>query len=201
MKNKKLILSIIFLIIFLVCFWIIYYNFYKSGNNNFKKLENRTVKEIINNYKSYYAEEKVTIISNKTENVYEAKEYVDEEKSYLESLDGKFKIENKDGIIRISNFNNINTKEYKIENKYNNNLFFITSIKNIESLIKDDASKIQINEDENIVIIKFKDTYGIRKEIYYDKTKKILIKMNILNDVQNIKICIEYKYIELKNNK
>ena len=186
MKNKKLILSIIFLIIFFICFWIIYYNFYKSGNNSFKKLENRTVEEIINNYKSYYAEEKVTVISNKTENIYEAKEYVDEDESYLESLDGKLKIENKDGIIRISNFNNINTKEYKFECKYNNNLFFITAIKNIESLIKDDVSKVQIDEEENIVIIKFKDTYGIRKEIYYDKFKKIPIEMKILNDVQNI---------------
>lgn len=201
MKSKKVFFCSIIVIIFLICFFIIYYNFCKTGNNNHKKFENRTVEEIINNIQNYYAEVEIEVTSNKTVNVYDAKEYVNNNESVFETIDGKIKITNKDGKIIIDNKNYINTKEYKIKDEFNNDLFLITAIKELEEICSIDESKIEISDTENLCKLKFKNTYGIEKEISYNKIQKIPISIEIRNDVQSIKICIKYKYIELNSKK
>ena len=188
------------LIIFII-FYIINYNFSKSGNNNHKKFKNRIINEIVNSVQNYYAEIELEIISNKTVNTYIAKESYIEGKSKFETLDGKLLIENKDNKIIIYNGKNINTKEYKIENKLNNNLFLIVAIKEIEELCSTNEKNVIVekeNKNNNIEKISYINTYGVKKELYYDVEKKIFEKMKIRYDVQNIDVCIRYKYIEFK---
>lgn len=209
---KFCLIFFVVLIIFII-FCIINYNFSKSGNNNHKKIENRTINEIVNSVQNYYAETKVEITSNKTVNTYIAKESCIDENSKFETLDGKLLIENKDNKIIIYNGNNINTKEYKIENKLNNNLFLIVAIKEIEELCSINENNVKVEkvkekenknknrrefENNNVEKISYINTYGAKKELYYDVEKKTFEKMKIRYDVQNIDICIRYKYIEFK---
>ena len=197
----KFCLIIFTVLIIFIIFYIINYNFSKSGNNNHKKFENRIINEIVNSVQNYYAEIELEIISNKTVNTYIAKESYIEGKSKFETLDGKLLIENKDNKIIIYNGKNINTKEYKIENKLNNNLFLIVAIKEIEKLCSTNEKYVIVekeNENKNIEKISYINTYGVKKELYYDAEKKIFEKMKIRYDVQNIDVCIRYKYIEFK---
>lgn len=201
----KFCLIIFTVLIIFIIFYIINYNFSKSGNNNHKKFENRIINEIVNSVQNYYAEIELEIISNKTVNTYIAKESYTAGKSKFETLDGKLLIENKDNKIIIYNGKNINTKEYKIENKLNNNLFLIVAIKEIEELCSTNENKVKVEKvkeenknNNNIEKISYINTYGVKKELYYDVEKKIFEKMKIRYDVQNIDVCIRYKYIEFK---
>lgn len=190
MNNKKVIFCIV---IFFVCFLIIYYIFYKSGNNKVKKFENRTIEEIFGDFDSYSADVRIEVKSNKTINYYDVKEIVKNGESEIDFEDGKLKIINKDGKIIINTKENNHEKNYKIREVFNNNLFLNVAIEELKGI-----ENINIEEKVEEYIIKYKNTYGINKEIYIDKESNLPKKMYILNDVQKIEICIEYKYIEIK---
>lgn len=213
-RNCKYEVSFIIIVFVIIVFIFIInlifnYNFLKFGNNNHKKIKNRTIEELIKNTKEYSAESIVRIKSNKTENCYNVKEYVNDDISKYEVIDGNLIVENKDEKIIIkSKIDLTNEKIFKIKDKFNNNLFLSSFINDLEIIIENEDKNIEnefknikIEETENEIVLKIKNTYGIKKILYIKKKENNefkIVRLEILDDVQNIDICIEYKYIELK---
>ena len=198
MKKKMLIVGIFCLIIF----FIFYYKNFINGNNISIKNKDKIVDYILNNISEYEAELEVTVISNKTENIYNIKQKVDGNKSIQEvinpdSIKGLI-IELENSNLKVSN-TELNLE--KIYNNYdvvlNNSLFLNVFIEDY----KNNISKEYKKNEEIILETKLNNnsnTYIKYKELHIDTKTGKPIKLEIKDHAKNTRIRIIYNNIEIK---
>ena len=189
MKSKYIIFFIL-----LMFFFIIIYIFDKSGNNIIRQ---QTIIEKILNVENYNAKAKVTVIGNKTTNIYyiEFEENIKDGYSFerVNDCDNEelFTIESKKNKLTIKNSILDLSKIYENYEQLSKNNFFLSNF----------ISKADFNnylEKENEIIIKTNDGSSLHNQkLYINKEKNKIEKLEILDDEQRIKIIIEYINLEI----
>lgn len=199
MKNKKFLISFVFICSLIFC--ICYYNFFISGNN-INRSKEQIVEEKLNEFNNYEANIEVTVKSNKNENKYEMKQVVNNEYSKQEIISPEniknMTIELEKNKLKILN-SNLNMEKIYENYDYilNNSLFLNTfssefSINNHEIYEEDEKIVIEIKLPNNSnTYIKYKYLYLNAKSY---KPEKLIIK----DITKNPYISILYKDIEIK---
>lgn len=203
MKNKKIIGLIIIAILIIIIFIIKNnYNFSKTGNNIINKSADE-VKEYILNIESYEAIARITIKSNKNENIYLVKQKYNKDcnlykQEILEpsSIAGTLFIY--DGAnLRIENTKLNLNKIYENYNYIESNELSIIAF--VEDYKENEKSKL-IEKDEKIILetgVKNSNKYITNKRLYIDKSQGKIEAMEINDITQNVRIYILYNEIEI----
>lgn len=187
MKPKYICLFFLLIIIFFIIF---IYNFSRNGNN----INRKSNEEIVNCFicmKNYKIKAKFIVFSNKTVNEYELElnENLNEKFSEIKiwNKDASLLIQSKDDTVLLRNEKLKLEKEYSKEDSLMDNYLFFNNM-NIGCIYTKD----------NKIVVEDKSTKIHNRKLYIDKERKMLDKMEIIDDEQNIKAIIEYKELELK---
>ena len=194
MKNKKIIIIIFAIILLILIIFLIKNNYKisKKGNNISNKSADE-IKQYILNIESYQAVAKITIKSNKNENIYIAKQqYNKNDNVYKQEILEPFNIAGIQFIYDGTNLRVENTKLnlnkiYKNYKYIGSNELSLTSF--IENYQQDEDAKCT---EENGTII-----YIASKKLYINKQQGKIEKMEINDITQNIQIYILYNEIEI----
>lgn len=198
MKKMLLFLGILCLILFL----FFYYKTYKNGNNITSKTQEEFIDYILNDMKEYKADIDVTVISNKTENVYKIIQEETLEKSMQEIISPEnikgMKVELQGRNLKIINANLNLEKVYSdYEPIINNSLFLSVFVNEYKS----NTSKNYELEDEIILEVTLdntNNTYAKYKELHINKDTKKIEKLIIKDNAKKVRVSIKYNYIEIK---
>lgn len=193
--------AIVFVIILLIFFVILYYITLNFGNNIVIKDENEIVDYVLNNIKEYEAEIEVTVNSNKTQNIYKMKQYVEGNYSSLEVISsGKInglKIELKNGNLNIKN------TDLKLDKIYENYEPIMKNALFLDTFISDfklgNSTTYQENEQMIFETENYSNnSYNVYKKLYVDMENMKPVKLEIKDNTKNNTICIIYNNIEIK---
>ncbi len=190
----------IFVLICMIIFSIFTYILLQTGNNKNRNKEKR-IDDILEKYLNYEAEVTVTIFSNKTENIYEMRQVVNQDNSrfYMvkpENLSGIIVEQNKNSLKITNSLLNVEKTYENIPNLLNNYLFLNTFI----CEYKEELSNVEIKDDEIIVLVKLdknQNTYVKYKELYINAKTKEPIKMLIKDDAKKLIASIIYNNIKI----
>lgn len=198
MKNKKFVF--VFAIICILVFLFIYYIFSIFGNNRNRSKE-EIVEKLLNSICNYEATITVEVTSNKTKNVYEMYQVVENDNSKLivkspeEIKDLTMEIEN--GTLKIKNTKQNMEKVYEeYEAIINNNLF-------LDTFSKEAVENELISYEENgELILELKlnnsNTYTQYKELHFDLELMAPKELQIKDNTKKINIRIIYNDIKIK---
>ena len=204
MKNKKIILIIAIVLAILITILIIFKN---NSAKNLKVGNNSSSQEIVDyilNLNSYEAEIEVEVNSNKTTNKYVIKQkYSSNGSSSQEIIEPKeiqgLRIEKENNKITLENSKlNLSTTYENYEYLSDNCMDLISFVENYKQ-----DEKANYEEKNNQIIMKVKDS-GENKKIsnkilYIDKKTAKPTKMEVIDDNQNITICIIYKEVNVNS--
>lgn len=198
MKKILLFLGILCLIVFL----FFYYKSCKNGNNITSKTQEEFIDYILNNMKEYNAEIEVTVISNKTENLYKIKQEENPEKSVQEIISP----ENISGmIIQLQGTNlKISNSSLNLEKIYDNYEPIINNSLFLSGFINDYKNNKSRNyevEEELILEVELDNTtntYAKYKELHINKNTKKIEKLIIKDNAKKVRVSIKYNDIEIK---
>ena len=198
MRKMLLFLGVLCLIVF--CF--LTYKTFKFGNNISNKNEEEFIEYFLNDIKSYTANIKVVVYSNKTEKEYEIRQLVEGNKSIQEIINpdniNGMKFELEGNTLKISNtLLNIEKIYEQYENILNNSLFLNVFIKEYKE------NKSRIYEENNEIILETKiensiNTYAKYKELHINKNDRKITSLIIKDNNQKTRINIKYNDIEIK---
>jgi hypothetical protein len=197
MKNKIIIISVIFIIITILILTFTY-NFIKNGHTNINKSEEEIVDKILN-ITSYNAKLEVEIETNKNKTKYVMKQSVNNNACEQEILEPSniagviTKYDGKD--LKITNtqlelttlFENYN---YVVENNLWLNSF-------IEEFKKSENNEVENKNDEIILTIKGDNKYSAIKKLYIDKKTEKPTKLTIQDINKKVLIYILYSELEI----
>ena len=186
---KKLIFFVIILLLILI---FLYYNTSIFGNNIIVKDENKVAKACLDSFYHYEADIEVTIKSNKTTNIYEMKQRVEDGYSSFEvTSSGRIhglKVEFEGKTLTLKNTSLRLDKIYEnYEGIMRNSLF----LNNFADEFKSTNSTTY--KENNIFIF---ETDNGKKKLYVSSKTLKPEKMEIKDDAKNLIICIIYKRIE-----
>ena len=204
MKNKKIFLIITIVLAILITILIIFKN---NSAKNLKVGNNSSSQEIVDyilNLNSYEAEIEVEVNSNKTTNKYVIKQkYSSNGSSSQEIIEPKeiqgLRIEKENNKITLENSKlNLSTTYENYEYLSDNCMDLISFVENYK---QNETSNYE--EKNNQIIMKVKDS-GENKKIsnkilYIDKKTAEPTKMEVIDDNQNITICIIYKEVNVNS--
>ncbi len=194
-KLKKI---VFFVFLFVMIFGIFYYKNFLFGNNIIKNRSDN-VEDILNEMKNYCADVSVTVTSNKTENLYDMYQEVQDEYS-MQELKDEVKIEINGSCLRVSNTSLGLEKVYEnYSNLMNNSLFLNCFVNDYQNEMN--KSNCYEKNGEMIYEVKLSNSYNTYikyKKLYVDSKTKLPTKLEVKDDTQNKKICIVYNNIELK---
>lgn len=202
MKNKKLIIILIFIVIFLVIISFIFLA------KNFKKGNNKTSQEIVENIlniDSYTAEIMVTVNSNKNSNKYVLKQ---EFKSPSTCVQEVIEPENIKGMKIKNDGTNLSVENTKLNLNtiYENYQYLNNNALDLQNFIEDYKNNENSNyeeKDEQIIMkveIKNSDNKYIRNKILHIDTNTGLPTTLEVNDINNkTTVYILYNNIVLNN--
>lgn len=204
MKNKKIIIIIFAIILLILIIFLIKNNYKisKKGNNISNKSADE-IKQYILNIESYQAVAKITIKSNKNENIYIAKQqYNKNDNVYKQEILEPFNIAGIQFIYDGTNLRVENTKLnlnkiYKNYKYIGSNELSLTSF--IENYQQDEDAKCT-EENGTIILevnVKKPNKYIASKKLYINKQQEKIEKMEINDITQNIQIYILYNEIEI----
>ncbi len=199
MNLRKLLF--IFVLICIIFFLIFYYIFCILGNNKSRNQE-EIVDSITNDFQTYEADIEVTVISNKTENVYEMKQKVTRQTSTQEILSPEnvkgLKIELESNHLRISNAKLNVEKIYQDYGAILNNAMFLNVF------VEDYHNHVSNSYEENGEIIletileDNTNTYAKYKELHLDKKSGKPKKLIMKDNTQKTRISIKYNDIQIQ---
>lgn len=204
-KKKVIYITLLIIIMLIISFFVIKNNYknIKLGNNIIVQNPDSIVNNILN-IKSYEANVTVKVISNKNENTYELEQKNIKEKEYLQIVRKPPEIEGMEIIFRNNKLEIKNSKLNltKIYEEYQyvteNELDLMSFVKECSNL--ENEKKI-INEEEQVIIdLKIKNEsnkYIKYKKIYIDKKTGKILKMEIKDITQNIRVYILYNEIKI----
>lgn len=204
-KKKVIYITLLIIIMLIISFFVIKNNYknIKLGNNIIVQNPDSIVDNILN-IKSYEANVTVKVISNKNENTYELEQKNIKEKEYLQIIRKPPEIEGMEIIFRNNKLEIKNSKLNltKIYEEYQyvteNELDLMSFVKECSNL--ENEKKI-INEEEQVIIdLKIKNEsnkYIKYKKVYIDKKTGKILKMEIKDITQNIRVYILYNEIKI----
>ncbi len=202
-KLKKI---VIFVIIFCMIFGILYYKNFLFGNNISKNRSGNQMENVLDDMKSYHAQIKVTVTSNKTQNEYvmeqEVKDdYCMQEVKQAEAIEG-VKIELNQNNLKISNTKLNLEKVYENYSNLLNHAMFLNSFvedyrneENTSNCFEENGAwifEVNLNKNQN--------TYIKHKKLYVDYKTKKPTKLEIKDNTKKETICIVYNNIEFKRS-
>ncbi len=197
MRKKYIILAVSLVLIFS----IFYYKNSKLGNNIINLSEEKNIENILSDKLKYEAELKVTIYSNKNENIYSLKVKEEENYSLLEVTGNKnisgLQIEKKKGDLFVRN-NKLNLEKiYENYKELTDNSLFLSSF--VKEYTESEEKELVEEDEETVVRFKLKDysKYIKYKELYFDKETGKPTKMIIKDSSKQAKIIIKYISIEI----
>ena len=204
MKNKKIILIIAIVLVILTAIFIIFKN---NSAKNLKIGNNSSSQEIVNyilNLNSYEAKIEVEINSNKTTNKYVIKQkYTNNGNSSQEIVEPKeiqgLRIEKENSKVTLENSKLNLSTTYENYEYLSDNCMDLSSF--VENYKQDESANYEEKNDQ--IIMKVKDS-GENKKIsnkilYIDKKTAKPTKMEVMDDNQNITICIIYKEVNVNS--
>ena len=204
MKNKKIILIITIVLVILIAILIIFKN---NSAKNLKIGNNSSSQEIVNyilNLNSYETQIEVEINSNKTTNKYVIKQkYTNSGNSSQEIIEPKeiqgLRIEKENNKITLEN------SKLNLSTTYENYEYLSDNCMDLSSFVENykQDEKANYEEKDDQIIMKVKDS-GENKKIankilYIDKKTAKPTKMEVMDDNQNITICIIYKEVNVNS--
>ncbi len=204
MKNKKIILIIAIVLAILITIFIILKN---NSAKNLKIGNNTSSQEIVNyilNLNSYETEIEVEVNSNKTTNKYVIKQkYTNNGNSSQEIVEPKeiqgLRIEKENNKITLENSKLNLSTTYENYEYLSNNCMDLSSF--VENYKQDKTANYEEKDDQ--IIMKVKDSGEnkkiVNKILYIDKKTAKPTKMEIMDDNQNITICIIYKEVNVNS--
>ena len=204
MKNKKIILIIAIVLVILIAILIIFKN---NSAKNLKIGNNSCSQEIVNyilNLNSYEAEIEVEINSNKTTNKYVIKQkYTNNGNSSQEIVEPKeiqgLRIEKENNKITLEN------SKLNLSTTYENYEYLSDNCMDLSSFVENykQDEKANYEEKDDQIIMKVKDNSENKKIsnkiLYIDKKTAKPTKMEVMDDNQNITICIIYKEVNVNS--
>lgn len=204
MKNKKIILIITIVFVILIAIFFIFKN---NSAKNLKIGNNSSSQEIVDyilNLNSYKTEIEVEVNSNKTTNKYVIKQnYTSNGENSQEIIEPKeiqgLRIEKENNKITLENSRLNLSTTYEDYEYLSNNCMDLSSF--IEDYKKNDKTNYEEKNDQ--IIMKAKNDGEnkkmVNKILYIDKKTAMPTKMEIMDDNQNITICIIYKEVNVNS--
>lgn len=204
-KKKVIYITLLIIIMLIISFFVIKNNYknIKLGNNIIVQNPDSIVDNILN-IKSYEANVTVKVISNKNENTYELEQKNIKEKEYLQIVRKPPEIEGMEIIFR-NNKLEIKNSKFNLTKIYEEYQYVTESELDLMSFVKEcsnlENEKKIINEEEQVIIdLKIKNEsnkYIKYKKVYIDKKTGKILKMEIKDITQNIRVYILYNEIKI----
>ena len=199
LKNKYILISLIFVILIFLIFFIIFYYKNKITGNTISIKDEEDIIAYVKNIKQYKANLLVTVYSNKNENQYEIYQEVNDKKS-IQIVNKPKEIENltiekEENNVKIKNTNLNLEKIYTNYTECFSNLLFLDSFSNELN------NNVKVYNEADNLILKIEhennNTYGKYSELTFDKKVNKPTKLEIKDKNQKTTICILYTDIEI----